>query len=147
VRQPGTALLELRGHSAAVNAVEWSPSRRGMLASGADDALVLVWDLLRGGGAVVNGDGGSAPGASGSGNGVAAASTAAAAAAAATAGSSAAQHGTAHAAAASVKGPAASWRCDFEVTSLSWAPTSVLTQQGGEWVGVAAGRGVWGVKL
>ena len=46
VRQPGQALLELRGHQAAVNAVEWSPSRRGLLASGADDALVLVWDLI-----------------------------------------------------------------------------------------------------
>jgi len=46
VRQPGQALLELRGHSAAINAVEWSPSRRGVLATGGDDSLVLVWDLL-----------------------------------------------------------------------------------------------------
>src|SRR5579862_8888882 len=46
VRQPGQALLELRGHSSAINCMEWSPSRRGMLASGADDSLVLVWDLL-----------------------------------------------------------------------------------------------------
>ena len=135
VRQPGTALLELRGHSAALNAVEWAPARRGMLASGADDAQVLVWDLLRGGGAVVNGDAAGAPP---SGNGVASAAAAAAPPGAA---------GHAAAAAASVKGPAASWRCDYEVANLSWAPTSVLTQQGGEWVGVAGGRGVWGVKL
>lgn len=46
VRQPGQALLELKGHSAALNCVEWSPSRRGQLASGADDSLVLLWDLL-----------------------------------------------------------------------------------------------------
>jgi hypothetical protein len=46
VRQPGQALLELRGHSSAVNSIEWNPSRRGMLASGGDDSLVLVWDLL-----------------------------------------------------------------------------------------------------
>jgi len=46
VRQPGQALLELRGHSASVNCIEWSPSRRGTLASGADDSLVLIWDLL-----------------------------------------------------------------------------------------------------
>jgi len=39
-------LLELKGHSAALNCVEWSPSRRGQLASGADDSLVLLWDLL-----------------------------------------------------------------------------------------------------
>ncbi|KAL1835446.1 hypothetical protein VTJ49DRAFT_6702 [Mycothermus thermophilus] len=29
VRQPGQALLELRGHAGAVNCVEWSPLRRG----------------------------------------------------------------------------------------------------------------------
>lgn len=46
VRQPGQALLELRGHSSAISCCEWSPSKRGMLASGGDDSLVLVWDLL-----------------------------------------------------------------------------------------------------
>lgn len=46
VRQPGQALLELKGHSAAMNCVEWSPNRRGVLASGADDSLVLLWDLI-----------------------------------------------------------------------------------------------------
>ncbi|EFX05704.1 WD repeat protein [Grosmannia clavigera kw1407] len=49
VRQPGQALLELRGHGGAVNCVEWSPHRRGMLASGADDCQVLIWDLLNSG--------------------------------------------------------------------------------------------------
>lgn len=46
VRQPGQALLELKGHSAAMNCVEWSPNRRGVLASGADDCYVLLWDLI-----------------------------------------------------------------------------------------------------
>ena len=46
VRQPGTALLELRGHAGSLNTIEWSPDRRGVLASGADDSLVLVWDLM-----------------------------------------------------------------------------------------------------
>ena len=46
VRQPGQALLELKGHGAAINCIEWSPSRRGTLASGGDDSLVLIWDLL-----------------------------------------------------------------------------------------------------
>lgn len=46
VRQPGQALLELKGHSGTVNCIEWSPSRRGTLASGADDSLVLIWDLF-----------------------------------------------------------------------------------------------------
>ncbi|KAL8967249.1 MAG: hypothetical protein Q9197_005535 [Variospora fuerteventurae] len=46
VRQPGQALLELKGHAAAINCIEWSPSRRGTLASGGDDSLVLIWDLL-----------------------------------------------------------------------------------------------------
>lgn len=46
VRQPGQALLELRGHNGAVNTVEWSPNRRGLLASGGDDCQVLLWDLV-----------------------------------------------------------------------------------------------------
>ncbi|KAB8239654.1 WD repeat protein [Aspergillus alliaceus] len=46
VRQPGQALLELKGHGASINSVEWSPNRRGVLASGADDCLVLLWDLI-----------------------------------------------------------------------------------------------------
>lgn len=46
VRQPGQALLELRGHSASVNCIEWSPSRRGTLASGGDDSSVLIWVSL-----------------------------------------------------------------------------------------------------
>lgn len=46
VRQPGQALLELRGHGGNVNSVEWSPNRRGLLASGGDDSQVLLWDLM-----------------------------------------------------------------------------------------------------
>ncbi|KAI4132222.1 MAG: hypothetical protein LQ347_002662 [Umbilicaria vellea] len=46
VRQPGQALLELRGHAASITCIEWSPSRRGTLGSGGDDSLVLIWDLL-----------------------------------------------------------------------------------------------------
>jgi WD repeat-containing protein 68 len=46
VRQPGQALLELRGHGGSVSCVEWSPTRRGTLASGADDCQVLIWDLM-----------------------------------------------------------------------------------------------------
>lgn len=108
-RQPGTALLELRGHSASLNSIEWNPSRRGMLASGGDDSQVLVWDLLNSGnGASING------GAQGE---------------------------------AQAKGPSASWRCDYEVNNISWAPQSALTGQGGDWLGVCAGKGVWGVKL
>jgi WD repeat-containing protein 68 len=48
VRQPGQALLELRGHGANVNAIEWSATSRGVLASGADDCCVLLWDLAGG---------------------------------------------------------------------------------------------------
>jgi DDB1- and CUL4-associated factor 7 len=86
-----------------------------MLASGSDDSLVLVWDLLNSAnGAVVNAENGG-PGLGGQAGGV--------------------------------KGPAASWRCDHEIGNLSWAPQSGLTAQGGEWVGVAGGRGIWTVKL
>lgn len=114
VRQPGTALLELRGHRGNLNSIEWNPSRRGMLASGADDSLVMVWDLLNSQNqATLSAANGAAP-VQGEPQG---------------------------------KGPFASWRCEYEVGNVSWAPQSNLTSQGGDWLGVCAGRGVWGVKV
>ncbi|CZR56042.1 related to WD-repeat protein An11 homolog [Phialocephala subalpina] len=112
VRQPGQALLELRGHAANVNCIEWSPSRRGTLASGADDSLVLVWDLL-------NQNNALAPGQNMNGAPVP----------------------------DNTRGPTASWQCDYEVGNLSWAPHSALNNDGGDWLGVSGGRGVWAVKL
>ncbi|KAK0820979.1 hypothetical protein LTR87_003683 [Friedmanniomyces endolithicus] len=136
VRQPGTALLELRGHQGSLNTIEWSPNRRGMLASGGDDSMVMVWDLLnqspsQSGAAQVamNGNGGGpvATAATGGGGGVP--------------GVPGVESGI------QGKGPLASWKCEYEVANVSWAPLSGLTGQGAEWVGVCAGRGVWGVKL
>lgn len=132
VRQPGQALLELRGHSASVNSIEWNPSRRGMLASGGDDSLVLIWDLLHAeNAATINGDasGGTQPNTPRSAHPT-------------NGGAGAQSSGT-----MGQKGPYASWKCDYEVGNISWAPQSALTGQGGEWVGVSGGRGVWGVKL
>jgi len=81
-----------------------------MLATGGDDSLVLVWDLLNASnGASLNGEAGAPS--------------------------------------VGAKGPASAWECGYEVGNLSWAPQSGLTSQGGEWVGVSGGRGVWGVKL
>jgi len=138
VRQPGQALLELRGHSASVNSIEWSPSRRGMLASGGDDSLVLIWDLIHSqNGAVISGTAADStnpntPASAHPTNGGATQGSGQASGQASTVGQ---------------KGPYASWRCDYEVGNISWAPSSALTGQGGEWVGVSGGRGVWGVKL
>jgi WD repeat-containing protein 68 len=112
VRQPGQALLELRGHSAPINCIEWSPSRRGTLASGADDSLVLIWDLL---------SQSTAPNPSTSTNGLPASDNS--------------------------RAPTASWRCDYEVGNISWAPHSSMGNDGGDWLGVSGGRGIWGVKL
>ncbi|KAJ8105912.1 hypothetical protein OPT61_g9889 [Boeremia exigua] len=114
VRQPGQALLELRGHSAALNSIEWNPSRRGMLASGGDDSLVLVWDLLHANnGAAISSEHAApvqpvaaAPPANGTG---------------------------AQSVPVGQKGPSVSWRCDYEVGNISWAPQSALTGQGGDW--------------
>lgn len=132
VRQPGQALLELRGHAGALDALEWCPSRRGLLASGADDGLVLVWDLINSAnGAALNG---------GAGEGAAGAAQAQGEKAT---GQANGQGGGG----AQAKGPAASWLCEGEVANLSWAPQSNLTAQGAEWVGVCGGKGVWGVKL
>lgn len=117
VRQPGTALLELRGHAGALNSIEWSPHKRGLLASAADDALVMTWDLLNADNqAALNGNGAPAPAAAGGPD-------------------------------VQAKGPSSSWRCEYEVANVSFAPESPLTSQGGDWLGVCAGRGVWGVKL
>ncbi|KAK0113605.1 hypothetical protein ONS95_013850 [Cadophora gregata] len=113
VRQPGQALLELRGHGASINCIEWSPSRRGTLASGADDSLVLIWDLLS-------------------------QSTALAPPGPAINGAPASDN---------ARGPTASWQCDYEVGNISWAPHSALNNDGGDWLGVSGGRGIWGVKL
>ena len=106
VRQPGQALLELKGHGGSVNCVEWSPTRRGILASGGDDCQVLLWDLTGGAGAA-NGAGGAPDNA---------------------------------------RSPAASWQCDYEVGNLGWVPR-LANADYGDWLGVSAGRGVWGVKL
>ena len=114
VRQPGQALLELRGHGAPVNCIEWSNTQRGVLSSGADDCCVLLWDL-------VNSVGGGQPVAPGGVPG-----------------------GTGQ-----ERGPSASWECGFEVGNISWAPPLGGRQgeSGMGTVGVAGGRGFWGVQL
>lgn len=101
-RQPGQALLELRGHGGSVNCVEWSPTRRGHLATGGDDCQVLLWDLMQ----QANG----APQTEG------------------------------------VRSPVASWQCDTEVGNLGWVP-HLPNDEASEWLGVSAGRGIWGVKM
>jgi WD repeat-containing protein 68 len=102
---------------------------------------VLVWDLLHShNGAIVNGD-------AGSGNGIGGSSQPPPPPPNPVPGAPAGAPAAPQAANVNLKGPAASWRCDYEIANLSWAPQSGLTGQGGEWVGVAGGRGVWGVKL
>ncbi|KIX97873.1 uncharacterized protein Z520_06651 [Fonsecaea multimorphosa CBS 102226] len=96
VRQPGQALLELKGHAAAVNCIDWSNSQRGVLASGADDCCVLLWDLM---GSSASTGQNNAPGGvtnnSGGGQGQ-----------------------------GQERGPSAVWESKFEVGNLSWAPTA-----------------------
>lgn len=53
VRAPGTPILELRGHSGAINSIAWGPPSqgrrngpsKGMICTGGDDAQCLVYDL------------------------------------------------------------------------------------------------------
>lgn len=123
IRQPGQALLELRGHGAAINCLDWSPSRRGLLASGGDDSLVLIWDLLS--------HATSIPSALTAGAGVN--------------GTQGHQGPPPAGGEANSQAPAAVWQCDYEVGNISWAPQSALTSRGDDWLGVSGGRGVWGV--
>ena len=120
VRQPGQALLELKGHGASVNCIDWSNTQRGVLASGADDCCVLLWDLMgssaqTGAGPVAGAVLPSATGAGGQAQGQ--------------------PQGQGQ-----ERGPSAVWECNFEVGNLSWAPTAGT-------LGVCGGRGFWGVQL
>jgi WD repeat-containing protein 68 len=94
VRQPGQALLELKGHGASVNCIEWSNTQRGVLASGADDCCVLLWDLMS-----------TSTGAAGMPNNLAVPHPQGQ-------GQMTGQD----------RGPSAAWECGFEVSNLSWAP-------------------------
>jgi DDB1- and CUL4-associated factor 7 len=118
VRQPGQALLELKGHGASANCIDWDPNQRGVLASGADDCCVLLWDLLSPNSAQQQ-----------QGFGFNAVGTPAGSAA----GVQAQTQGQ-------ERGPSAVWECNFEVSNLSWAP-------GVGTLGVCGGRGLWGVQL
>ncbi|TDZ29497.1 WD repeat-containing protein [Colletotrichum spinosum] len=109
VRHPGQALLELRGHGGPLNSIEWSPTKRGVLASGADDCQVLLWDVYNMDPAIAGG---------------------------------AASNGAVQP--DSTRSPFASWQCDYEIGNLAWVPH--LSNDQGEWLGVSAGRGLWGVK-
>ncbi|PGH12502.1 hypothetical protein AJ79_04246 [Helicocarpus griseus UAMH5409] len=120
VRQPGQALLELKGHGGPINSIEWSPTRRGTIASGADDCLVLVWDLINQSSASIP----PPPPPN--------------------------QHGGPSNSPTTIeRGPAAAWQCDYEISNISWAPHTGggMTGSGKDWVGVCGGRGLWGVSI
>ena len=150
MRQPGQALLELAGHQAPVNCMEWSPARRGMLASGADDSLVLVWDLMNQGNAVSVAPPPSTPHAGsggGGGGGVHIGGGGAGVNVNGSGGGPAAGGGEGGGGSGSLRGPIAAWTCDYEVNNVSWAPQSWVTKQSGDWLGVCGGRGVWGLQF
>ena len=120
VRQPGQALLELRGHGSSVNCIEWSSTQRGVLASGADDCCVLLWDLMTAQGGLNPPP--QVPQTNAQGQVVQAQGM------------------------GQERGPSAMWECGFEVSNLSWAPGLNQNSVGGT-LGVCGGRGFWGVQL
>lgn len=93
VRQPGQALIELKGHTNSVNCVEWNPTRRGIIAGGADDSLVLIWDLINN----ASGPASTTPGGTNGAGGLGQPNQ--------------------------ERIPVASWKCDYEVNNISWSPS------------------------
>ena len=102
-----------------------------MLASGADDSMVLYWDLINSGNSAQLEGLGSANGVHPFG------------------GPSENNGASGTAPNANAKGPAAAWRCDFEVSNVSWSPQANQGVGGArsDWLGVVGGKGVWGVQL
>ncbi len=47
IRFPGTPIVVLEGHEAAVNSISWHPTKN-ILVSGADDCQALIWDVITG---------------------------------------------------------------------------------------------------
>jgi len=45
MRSPGQPVVELKAHSAQINALGWSVAEAGMLATAGDDCQLLMWDL------------------------------------------------------------------------------------------------------
>ena len=123
---------------------------------------MLVWDLLNGGSggpasSILSGVG-SVGGPQGQGKHVNGVGGAGAGGGGGAAGGTAGQNpdGVGNSGTGQTQGPSARWECDYEVANVSWAPRSCLTTGGGgagsrggdaEWLGVCAGRGVWGVEL
>lgn len=122
-RHPGQTLCTLTGHSGPVNCMEWCPTRRGAMATGADDSLVLVWDLL-------NQSPTTPP--------------------TMTSPPRVDQKNSAGSQVGIERSPVAMWRCDFEVSNISWSPRrSEPSGQsvGRNWMGVCGGRTLWGVAI
>jgi WD40 repeat protein len=44
-RQPSLPLLQLTGHAAPTNSLDWAPSSPHYIASGSDDSNAFIWDL------------------------------------------------------------------------------------------------------
>ncbi|KAI5286227.1 hypothetical protein KEM54_006952 [Ascosphaera aggregata] len=120
-RQPGQALYELKGHSGPMNCIEWSPFRRGTLASGADDCLVCIWDLMNTrSNSIVQ-----TPQPHGT------------------------AHGSSSGVTPTEQNPVAAWRSDFEVSNISWSShiPSQGSRSGKGWLGVCSGRVLTGVAI
>lgn len=62
IRKPGTAILQLESHASSINALQWAPDSRSLIASCGDDCQVLVWDCNHNSTAELGGGGGGASG-------------------------------------------------------------------------------------
>lgn len=46
MRSPGQPVMELRGHVAPINGLDWGSAEQPLLATAADDCQVLIWDIM-----------------------------------------------------------------------------------------------------
>ena len=124
-RSPGIPVVTLSGHRGNVNALEWAPGSRSILATGADDYQVLIWNINRSNNEQTSlGTGTDGPNLS-------------------TSSSSARRTHI-------IKEPVMAWSAESEVNNISWGPlehSSMNSNSSSNGISVVFGRSIQSLKV